>query len=344
MMSYTVRSSEKLRKSGAEAETKALLYLMNFRSDSDQIYYYVIDFFNDLTGMDRFSSTLWDLQSKANINNYPKSLGRELVTLFKNYISRIYFNKYILFVGGVNDNFRIDSTQNTFGIENVTVNSISSLKSGLIDEAKKREYIEKSYITDDNVDDFLRKVLFVVDDKQPREYVKAIIKNHPTIIPEDRILDAIFNEIRDIQASKKNISNVEGITIQTVDEALNYYRHLTTNEIRMLTLQRIINRDPVGCGVPLSFLPIFVSCPPERQKDLIEDCQGTLCRALFNKNASESFWSIFENVYNNIIFFPHDDVQSLYNKLDYNLCTTSPDFDVQSLKYFIAVVKDGIQK
>ena len=48
-MSCTVKSSEKLRKSGAETETKALLYLMNFRSDSDDIYYFVVDFFNDLT-------------------------------------------------------------------------------------------------------------------------------------------------------------------------------------------------------------------------------------------------------------------------------------------------------
>lgn len=37
-MSYTVKSSEKLRKSGAETETKALLYLMNFRSDSDAVF------------------------------------------------------------------------------------------------------------------------------------------------------------------------------------------------------------------------------------------------------------------------------------------------------------------
>ena len=29
-MSYTVKSSEKLRKSGAETETKALLYLIHF--------------------------------------------------------------------------------------------------------------------------------------------------------------------------------------------------------------------------------------------------------------------------------------------------------------------------
>ena len=50
-MTYTVSSSEKLRKSGAEAETKALLYLMNFYSNSQDIHYFVIDFFNDLTGM-----------------------------------------------------------------------------------------------------------------------------------------------------------------------------------------------------------------------------------------------------------------------------------------------------
>ena len=37
VMSYTVKSSEKTRKSGAETETKALLYLMNLRKDSDEI-------------------------------------------------------------------------------------------------------------------------------------------------------------------------------------------------------------------------------------------------------------------------------------------------------------------
>ena len=58
IVSYTVRSSEKTRKSGADGETKALLYLMNFRSDSSEIHYYIVDFFNDLTGMDRFSINL----------------------------------------------------------------------------------------------------------------------------------------------------------------------------------------------------------------------------------------------------------------------------------------------
>ena len=85
-MSYTVKSSEKVRKSGAEAETKALLYLMNFHPDSDKIYYFVVDFFNDLTGMDRMSTKLWDLQSKGAHKVSPNAIGKELITLFKNYM------------------------------------------------------------------------------------------------------------------------------------------------------------------------------------------------------------------------------------------------------------------
>ena len=48
-MAYVVKSSERLRPSGADTETKALLYLMNFRQDSNDIYYFLVDFFNDLT-------------------------------------------------------------------------------------------------------------------------------------------------------------------------------------------------------------------------------------------------------------------------------------------------------
>ena len=118
-MTYTVSSSEKLRKSGAEAETKALLYLMNFYSNSQDIHYFVIDFFNDLTGMNRTAKKLWDLQSKGAKNSSPKSIGKELVTLFKNYISEIDFDAYILFLGGVTESFRIDASKTSFGIENI---------------------------------------------------------------------------------------------------------------------------------------------------------------------------------------------------------------------------------
>lgn len=118
-MSYTVCSSEKLRKSGADAETKAMLYLMNFREDSSEMNYFVVDFFNDVTGMDRMGRKLWDVQSKASKKACAKGIGRELVTLFKNYLSEFTFVDYVIFMGGVPDTFRIDSSQNLFDVTNV---------------------------------------------------------------------------------------------------------------------------------------------------------------------------------------------------------------------------------
>lgn len=114
-MSYTVKSSERLRKSGSEAETKALLYLMNFRPDSDDIYYFVVDFFNDLTGMDNMASRLWDVQSKGAHHVSPKAIGKELVTLFKNYMSPLTFEAYILFIGSVTGSLRKDEDMEFWG-------------------------------------------------------------------------------------------------------------------------------------------------------------------------------------------------------------------------------------
>lgn len=346
-MAYTVKSSEKLRKSGAETETKALLYLMNFRTDSNDIYYFVVDFFNDLTGMSNMATRLWDVQSKGAHNVGPKVIGKELVTLFKNYMSEFAFEAYILFIGSVSGALRKDSSLAVFGIENVKDTAIKLIKEGLVEESKTKEYIDNSSLTDANIDSFLNSVLFVIDDdKQPREYVRAIIKQHPNIIPEDKVLDAIFNEIRDKQSSKKNISVVEGVVIETTDEALNYCRHLTNNEIRLMTLQRIISRDPLSQGIPTSFVPIYTTWPPEKQREMFEDCQRSLCRALFNKNAADGFWFLFENTYQMIVDYPNESVQQLFVRLHAlpNCVSRCPDFDALSLKYFISAVKDGIQQ
>ncbi len=342
-MAYAVKSTEKLRKSGADMETKALLYLMNFRADSDEIHYFVVDFFNDLTGMDRASSKLWDIQSKGASNSSPKAIGKELVTLYKNFLSDLTFSYFILFLGGVSNTVRIDDSKDIFGIENINPHALANIIEGLKEESKDKTYIDSSQITVKSINNFLTEVLFVIDEKSTSDYVRAIIKDHPRIIPEESVLNAIFNEIRDEQSSKKNGHVIENLVISTCDEALNYYRHLTNNEIRLMTLQRIISRDPVSQGLPLPFMPILNQCPPEKQKDMIDECKGSLCRALFNKNAAQSFWSIFEQIYFLILKNPYDDVQNLYRKLDSTLIRNCPDFDALSVKYFISVVKDGIQ-
>ncbi|WP_228116088.1 hypothetical protein [Fictibacillus phosphorivorans] len=264
-MAYIVKSSERLRHSAAETETKALLHLMNFRTDSNQIYYFVVDFFNDLTGMDRMGQKLWDIQSKGAKNSSPKAVGKELVTLFKNYRSALDFGYYVLFLGGVSNTLRIDASKNIFDITNVQAKSVIQIKKGLIEECQAKTYIDETTITDKEIESFLKKVQFVIDDKKPSDYVKSIVKIQPGIIPNEEILTAIFNEIRDQQSSKKNIGSVENITIETCDEALNYYHHLTSGEIKLLVLNRIINRNPFDKGIPFSFIPIYNHFPEEKK-------------------------------------------------------------------------------
>ena len=83
--------------------------------------------------------------------------------------------------------------------------------------------------------------------------------------------------------------------------------------------------------------------PPEHQKDMLETCVQSMCRALFNKNAANTFWALFESIYQSIIEHPEHSVQQIFLSIDDNIKNAAPDFDVLSLKYFIAVIKDGIQ-
>ena len=50
----------------------------------------------------------------------------------------------------------------------------------------------------------------MIDDKQPSEYVKSIIKNHLSLIPDSDALTAIFNEIRKIQSDKRMVNLLKG--------------------------------------------------------------------------------------------------------------------------------------
>lgn len=340
-MSYKVCSSEKSRKSGADAETKAMLYLMNFRKDSSEMNYFVVDFFNDVTGMDRMGRKLWDVQSKASKTASAKGIGRELVTLFKNFVSDFAFVDYVLFVGGVPDTFRVDSSQSVFDISNINVKALTSVRKGLVEECEKKEYIDNSSITDENIDAFLKDVWFVIDDLLPQEYVKAIIKNHPAIIPADSELISIFNEIRNKQSELKN-TNVEGVVIEKIDEVLSYGRELKTHEIRLLVLQRIINTDPLSKGIPEPFLKIYLKYPMERRNQLLEQCQSAMCRALFNNSLAQAYWALFDSVYELVVQNPDKNIDDIYTLIPDEVLDACTDFDVISAKYYIAKIKEGI--
>ena len=76
---------------------------------------------------------------------------------------------------------------------------------------------------------------------------------------------------------------------------------------------------------------------------MFDECRQTLCRALFNKNAADAFWSLFENIYTLIMSNPSLGSEELFRMMDPAIKNATPDFDTLSLKFFISVVKDGIQ-
>ena len=338
-------SSEKLRKSGANFETKSLLYLMNFHSTDIESYFFVVDFFNDLTGMDKQGMNLIDIQSKAKANACAKEIGRELVTLYKNYLSSFPFSEYILFLGGVPDSFRNDETKNEFFIDNIQKNAKKSLISGLKNEISSKEYTKNLPFDQSKFDAFLSTVLFVINSRTESDYIKGIIKiDHTEIFPENQLI-GIFNEIRDKQSSKKNCSNIEGVTIQIPNDALNYGRHLTGNEIRLLTLNRLLLKNPFNNAVPTTFMyEVLRTMPQEKIQDINENCCFSISKILFDKNSSDNFWRLFENIYLTLkASAPSATLSEIYSHLNQKLIENCFFLDVLAIKYLIAAIKDGIK-
>ena len=54
------------------------------------------------------------------------------------------------------------------------------------------------------------------------------------------------------------------------------------------------------------------------------------------------YWKLFEEVYKLVTENPTDDINILFNKLDADLKNRCIHFNVLSLKYFIAKLKDGL--
>jgi len=240
----------------------------------------------------------------------------------------------------VPDTFR-KKQSNIFKTDNIKDKAYSSLISGLIDECQDKEYIPDNEIDELKIKTFVDNVWFVVDDKEPQDYIREIVKEHPKIISSDSELIGIFNEIRNKQSEKKN-SLVEGIVIDHIDDVLDYGRHLTSSEIKLLVLQRIISNDPLAKSIPEPFYCVYNKYPEERRKMMLQECQSSLCCALFNKSTAQGFWNLFGEIYDLIMEHPDEDINYVYRNIKPEYISGSPDFDVLSLKYFIAKIKEGI--
>lgn len=340
-MQYTVKSSEITRKAAADMETKGLLFMMDSITCKKDIHYLVVDFFNDLTGMDEQGVKLYDLQSKAGKSASPRQIGKELVTLYKNYISDINFDEYILFMERPSKTLCIDSDQVIFGTENIEAKALDKVFDGLKEECRAKSYIENDLILDMKIRIFLNHVRFVIDSQETYEYVLNVMKGHKNIGGSEEQLIEIFEEIKEKQAGKKNKSMVENTVITNQRQCLQYERHLTVGEIKVLIVQRIINRNPLEQGVPVAFIDLYTEIVIDNE-NILDDCQISLCKLLFDKNKSDFFWDLFDEMYLITTENPYLGINDLFEKLNKKKLKKCWHLSDISAKYLIATIKDGV--
>lgn len=346
-MTYKVSSSERAAASAAETETKAMLHLICYDDSQDNITNFAIDFFNDVTGMDKLAAHLYDVQSKGpSAGIGPKGLGEDLVTLYKNYVSEFkdYFVKYILFVQKVTSTVKDDPELSEFKFADMTDEAQKDVRSSLIEACEAKAYIDDSRVTDASIDAFLNSVTFVVSKPDREDYIRPLIKANVALSASDEDLRAIFNEIRKKQTGIKTNSKVEGIELQHPDQVFHYNRVMRRSDIVLLAISRIINTNPLEKGVPKPFASIYGGIAEDERDEILEKCQADLAKQMCNVNELTPFWSLLAAIVSAIRQNPSVGVETIYRSIDSNVLKECSGFeDALSYQYFIAIVKGGLK-
>lgn len=341
---YTFKTSERNNEKATEFETKSLLYLMTPATNSENVDLFIIDCFNDVTGLSADASESWDVQSKGVANLTPKKIGNALYTLFSNYVSDIDFSHYILFLQSFSEEYLVDSSKELFGINNFKDKYCGKIREGLRKEiADRKDQDVIAYTTDVVIDSFLSHVIFVVDKYDNAEYVRRIIYFRSIDQLSTEFLRKIFDEIRAKQARKK-ITNVYGKVVATINEALAFDKNIDRKDVEMLVVNRIIGNDLFSKrGVPLYFMPLVKDKEPDDIHDLLLDCQAKISYTLFNKNNKQSFWLLLERIMSLLIQKPWSSIRSVYDQISQSIMTDVFTLDEISILYLIAIVKEGLQ-
>ena len=324
-----------------------MLHLICYDDNQDGITNFAIDFFNDVTGMDRLASRLYDVQSKGSGTGIgPKGLGEDLVTLYKNYVSefRDYFVKYILFVQKVTSTVRDDPELSEFKFADMKDEAQKDVRASLIKACKDKTYIDDLKVTDTSIDTFLSSVTFVVSKPDREDYIRPLIKNNVTLSASNEDMRAIFNEIRKKQAGIKTNSKVEGVEITHPDQVFRYNRVIRRSDIVLLAISRIINTNPLEQSVPKPFASIYSGIAEDERDEIIEKCQTDLAKQMCNVNELAPFWSLLAAIVSAIRQNPSADVETVYRLIDPNILEECSGFeDALSYQYFIAIVKGGLK-
>ena len=202
---YKFKTSEQNNDKATEFETKSLLYLLTKIKGHSGISLFIIDCFNDVTGISEDYSDSWDIQSKNVASLTPRTVGKALYTLFANYVSEISFGHFILYLPQLKESYVENNSTEVFDISNFKKTKVPDVKAGLIAEIERRN--DPDINTPDvlsKLDQFLFDVVFVFDKYGKNDYIKSIIEFKNVSKLDDEFLIRIFDEIRTQQASKKS--------------------------------------------------------------------------------------------------------------------------------------------
>ena len=339
-MSYTFKNTEINNEKASTFETKSLLYLIGQRKDSKDILYVTFDCFNDVSGINKNHDKIWDIQSKNEANINPKKIGKYLYTLFDNSTSIFEFIELIFFCPKLKDEYKIDTSKNIYNLTNIEVKTLARIENGLSEEVTRVRGLEDDFSKEKK--SFFSKVLFVEDNLSENEYIKAITKFKNVDLKNEIFYTALFSELRNIQTAKKN-SYIENETIAEIIDVLNFQRHLSSKDIELLIISRIIGTELfVSLSIPLYFSPVTDKLSIEDKKDLLQECNSNLSRAFFNKNSNKIFWQICERIIEYVEISGNKDVQDIYKLLfnDYEFKLSY--LTENTVLYLISIIIQGI--
>lgn len=344
-MGYKFDTTQQTTPSGNTGEAKALLYLLSFCDESDDITKFAIDCFNDVTGMGQSCEQLYDAQAKASTNLSPAKIGCDLVTLFKNYISDFssYFKTYTLFLGGVSSSVRISDDLEEFYFDDMKPAAKSKVKDALIEEIERRQFdIPKNCNMENSVDSFLRVVRFVVMKKEMGGYIRPLIKAKTAIMPDESRLEDIFCNIRDMQSKYKNRQGIANKTIFHPVEVEDYSRVLNRRKIELYVLQRFLNCNPIKDALPAEYQDYLNGFDPADRQEIELEARYGIGKQFLDKNNKEHFWPLLNNIVS-ILEEKNDlTMKEVYSRIDPSILAECQQLDRRSTLLFIAIIKEGL--
>ncbi len=341
---YTIKTSERNNDKATEYETKSLLYLLTKIKGHRSIDLFIIDCFNDVTGVAEGYKDSWDIQSKNVASLTPRKVGIALYTLFANYVSDLPFGHFILFLPPLKDGYLNNITSEIFQIDNFVTSKIKDIKSGLESEIERRNDADVNTVSNlAQIDDFLSGVIFIADRYNKGDYVKSIIQFKNLSKLKDEFFVRIFEEIRAKQAVKK-IPNVNGVAVSTIQEAASLGKNITRKEIELLVVNRVIGNDLFNrMGVPLYFIREVSTMDEEDIADLIQECQSQIGKTLFNKNNKKAFWRLLEEIIIAIEAGGNQGIRLILSRISTKVKEKVFTMDENALLYLIALVKEGLE-